>query len=100
MEGRANRSLYLGFGRERQTRTISLLIPSAASLWRAEQIYQEERIVGGIGKMFVSMQCSECQSDGNFKQVWVSGGRSHDSLKIASALNFQSDGNSNTRCSY
>ena len=77
--------------------------------------------------MFVSMQCSEChsgeqfkrtrlnngsiydshkvtgcecQSDGNFKQVWVSGGRGHDSLKIASALNFQSDGNSNTRCSY
>ena len=76
--------------------------------------------------MFVSMQCSECQSgekfkqtrvnnggiydslevtgcacqnDGNFKQVWVSGGRSHGSLKIASALNLQSDGNSNTRCS-
>ena len=65
MEGRANRSLYLGFGGERQTLTISLLIPSAASLRRAgaEQLYQVERIIGGIGNMFVSMQCYECQSD-------------------------------------
>ena len=49
--------------------------------------------------MFVSVQCSECRSGEKFKQAWVNGGRGHDSLKIASALNFQSDGNSNTRCS-
>ena len=30
--------------------------------------------------------CSECQSNGNLKQAWVNGGRSHDSLKVASAL--------------
>ena len=41
----------------------------------------------------------ECQSNGNLKQAWVNGGRGHDSLKLASALNFQRDGNSNTRCS-
>ena len=29
----------------------------------------------------------------------MNGGSSHDFLKVASALNFQSDGNSNTRCS-
>ena len=49
--------------------------------------------------MFVLVQCSECQSNGNLKQAWVNGARGHDSLKLASALNFQSDGNSNTRCS-
>ena len=32
-------------------------------------------------------------------QAWVNGGRGHDSLKVASVVNFQSDGNSNTRCS-
>ena len=32
------------------------------------------------------MQCSECESGGKFKQAWVNGGRSHDSLKVANAL--------------
>ena len=32
------------------------------------------------------MQCSECECGGKFKQAWVNGGRSHDSLKVASAL--------------
>ena len=40
---------------------------------------------------------SECQSNGKLKQAWVKGGRSHDSIKIASALNFQCHGNSNKR---
>ena len=71
VEGRATRSFFLGFGGERQTRTISLLIPSAASLRRAgvEQLYQVERIIGGIGNMCVSMHCSECQSGEKFKQT-------------------------------
>ena len=83
-------------------------------------------MIGGSGNMFVSVQCSdsqsdaefkqtrvnrgsiydslkvtssECESNGNLKQAWVNGGRCHDSLKVASALNFQSDGNSNKRCS-
>ena len=72
-------------------------------------------MIGGTRNMFVSVQCSESQSDGKFKQTrakggsiydslkvtsngnlkqaWVNGGRGHDSVKIASALNFQSDGN-------
>ena len=36
--------------------------------------------------MFVSVQRSECQCNGNLKQAWVNGGRSHDSLKVASVL--------------
>ena len=57
--------LYLGFGGERQHRTIRWLIPFAVSLRRAgvEQLYQVKRMIGGIGNMFVSVQCSECQSD-------------------------------------
>ena len=53
------------------------------------------------GSIYDSLEAtsSECQSDGHLKQAWVNGGRSHDSLKVASALNFQSDGNSNKRCS-
>ena len=41
------------------------------------------------GSIFDSLKVTgcECQSDGNFKQVWVSGDYSHDSHKIASALN-------------
>ena len=56
VEGLANRSLHVYCG-ERQTRTISLLIPSAASLRRAgaEQLYQVERMIGGIGNMLFSI---------------------------------------------
>ena len=53
-------------GERRETnRTIWLLIPSAVSLGIAgvEQPYQVRRMIGGIGDMFVSVQCSECQSD-------------------------------------
>ena len=32
------------------------------------------------------MQCSECQSGEKFKPTRENGGRSHDSLKVASAL--------------
>ena len=39
--------------------------------------------------------CSECQSNGNRKQAWVNCGRSHDSLKLASALTVKVNG----RCS-
>ena len=28
-----------------------------------EQLYQVERMIGGIGNMFVTVMCSECQSD-------------------------------------
>ena len=95
VEGRANRSLYLGFGGERQTRTISLLIPSASSLMRAgaEQLYQVERIIGGIGNMFVSMQCSECLSGEKFRQTRVNNGSIFDSLKVT-GCECQSDGTS------
>ena len=83
--------------------------------WRAgvEQPYQVKRMIGGIGNIFVTVQCSECQSgetfeqtrviggsiydslkvtnsecqsNGNLKQAWVSGGRGHDSLNIVTAL--------------
>ena len=82
VEGRASRSLYFGFGGERQARTISQLIPSAASLRRAgaEQLHQVERIIGGIGNMFVSMQYSECQSGEKFKQTRVNNGSIYDSI--------------------
>ena len=55
VEGRANRSLYLGFGGE-TNRTIRWLIPSAVSLRRAgvEQLYQVKRMIGGIGNMLFS----------------------------------------------
>ena len=50
------------FGCEKR---MEWLIPFAVSLRRAgvEQLYQVKRMIGGIGNMFVSMQCSECQSD-------------------------------------
>ena len=99
VEGRANRSLYIGFWWRQTNRTIWWLIPSAVSLRRAgvEQLHQVKRMIGGIGNTFVSVQCSESQSGEKFKQTRVKGGSSHDSLKVASALNFQSDGNSNKR---
>ena len=28
-----------------------------------ERFYEVKRMIGGIGNMFVSVQCSECQSD-------------------------------------
>ena len=54
-------------------RTIWWLIPSAVSLRRAgvEQLYQVKRMIGGIGNMFVSVQCSECQSDEISNKAWV-----------------------------
>ena len=49
-------------------------------------------MIGRIGNIFVSVQCSECQSGEKFKQTRVNGGSIYDSLKVTSALNFQSDG--------
>ena len=31
-------------------------------------------MIRGIGNMFVSVKCSECQSNGNLRQAWVNGG--------------------------
>ena len=55
----------LGFWWRRTNRTIRWLVPSTVSLRRAgvEQLYQVKRMIGGIGDMFVSVQCSECHSD-------------------------------------
>ena len=52
-----NRSLFLGFGGERQNRTARWLIPSAVSLRSAgvEQLDQEKRMIGGIGNMLFSI---------------------------------------------
>ena len=62
--------------------------------------FKQTRVNGGNINDSLKVTGCECQSDGNFKQVSVSDSCSHDSLKRATALNFQSDGNSNTRCSY
>ena len=61
--------------------------------------FKQKRVNGGSIYDSRKVTSSECQSNGNLKQAWVNGGHGYDSLKIASALNFQSDGNSNTRCS-
>ena len=61
--------------------------------------FKQTRVNGASIYDSLKVTSSECQSNGNLKQAWVNGGRGHDSLKLASALNFQSDGNSNTRCS-
>ena len=42
--------------------------------------------------MFVSMQCSECQSGEKIKQTRVDNGSNYDSLKIT-GCECQSDGN-------
>ena len=36
---------------------------SFRSIHQVEQLYQVNRKSGGIGNLFVSVQCSECQSD-------------------------------------
>ena len=61
--------------------------------------FKQTRVNGGSIYDSLKVTSSKCQSNGNLKQAWVNGGRGHDSLKIASALNFQSDGNSNMPCS-
>ena len=60
-----------------------------------EKFKKKTRLKGGSIYDSLKGTSSECQSNGNIKQASVNGGRSHDSLKVASALNFQSDGNSN-----
>ena len=64
--GRSCKSFVkFGFWWRKTNRTIRQLIPSAVSLRRAgvEQVYHVKRVIGGIGNMFVSVQCSESQSD-------------------------------------
>ena len=60
------RHMWVLVAKDKSTnQTIRQLIPSAVSLRRAgvEQLYQVKRMIGGIGNMFVSVQCSEGQSD-------------------------------------
>ena len=49
-------------------------------------------MIGGIGNMFVSVQCSECQGGEKFKETRVNGGSIYDSLKVTGS-ECQSDGN-------
>ena len=49
--------------KDKSIHPIWRLIPSAVFLRRAgvEQLYQVKGMIGGIGNMFVSVQCSESQ---------------------------------------
>ena len=69
------------------------------SEYQSGEKFKQTRVKGGSIYDSLKETSSGCQSNGNLKQALVNGGRSHDSLKVASTLNFQSDGNSNTRCS-
>ena len=71
--------------------------PCSAENVKVVRNLKQTRVNGGSVCDSLKVTSSECQSNGNLGQAWVNGGR--DSLKIASALNFQSDGNSNTHCS-
>ena len=69
------------------------------SEYQSGEKFKQTRVNGGSIYDSLNVTSSECQSYANLKQAWVNGGRGHVSLKKASALNFESDGNSNTRCS-
>ena len=59
------RCAWVLVAKDKSNHPIWRLIPSAVFLTRAgvEQLYQVKGMIGGIGNMFVSVQCSESQSD-------------------------------------
>ena len=88
VEGRANRPrnlVLVAKDKSNHPAADSLRSVPQESLER-QQLYQEKRMIGGIGNMFVSVQCPERPSDRNLKQAWVN--VHHDSLKEPTSLFF------------
>ena len=68
---RANRSLYLSFGGEKQIESSRRWFPPQCHSGELEHLGQVKRIHGGIGNMLVSVQWSECQTDEISNKCWT-----------------------------
>ena len=68
--------------KDKSNHPVADSLRSASGELEWSNFYQVKRMIGGIGNMFVSVQCSESQSGEKFKQTRVNGGSIHDSLKV------------------